>query len=350
MSNSPHDPQKEDLSLSKAVEYLLDECRMVLPGIQALFGFQLIAVFNDAFERKLTVTQQSLHLVAVALAMVAIGLIMAPAALHRQTNPRAITSRFIDISSRLLLWSMAPLAISLGLDFYLIARIILDSPVSALLAAVLAALFISLWFVLPRLRGVRSMMGASGKGDCTSGVRLQGEALVDELRRGGYVIFLRHAHTDPDQADTDPFHLDNTKAQRHLTDVGRREARSLGQAFRALGIPIDRVWSGEFCRTRDTAALLEVAEVTTSPDLTEGGHVFSETENRRRAEALRRLLATPPRSGRNTLIVSHNTNLQEAAGKEFGDLGEGESIVFRPGGRKRFQAVARVKSATDWLE
>ena len=40
---------REELPLSKAAEYLLEECRMVLPGIQALFGFQLVAVFNSAW-------------------------------------------------------------------------------------------------------------------------------------------------------------------------------------------------------------------------------------------------------------------------------------------------------------
>jgi hypothetical protein len=32
------------LSLSEASSQLLNECRMVLPGIQTLLGFQLIAV------------------------------------------------------------------------------------------------------------------------------------------------------------------------------------------------------------------------------------------------------------------------------------------------------------------
>ena len=41
--------QKEDLPLAKAAGFLLEECRMVLPGIQALFGFQLITVFNSGF-------------------------------------------------------------------------------------------------------------------------------------------------------------------------------------------------------------------------------------------------------------------------------------------------------------
>ena len=44
----------EELPLSKAAELLLGECRMVLPDIQALFGFQLIAVFNNSFSQMLT--------------------------------------------------------------------------------------------------------------------------------------------------------------------------------------------------------------------------------------------------------------------------------------------------------
>lgn len=40
-------------SSTEALQQTLDEARMVLPGVQALFGFQLIAVFSDGFERRL---------------------------------------------------------------------------------------------------------------------------------------------------------------------------------------------------------------------------------------------------------------------------------------------------------
>ena len=46
--------RQEELPLSQAVTHLLDECRMILPGLQALFGFQLIAVFNQRFAQDLT--------------------------------------------------------------------------------------------------------------------------------------------------------------------------------------------------------------------------------------------------------------------------------------------------------
>lgn len=46
MAEKDQDSGQEELPLSQAAQHLLEECRMVLPGIQALFGFQLIAVFN----------------------------------------------------------------------------------------------------------------------------------------------------------------------------------------------------------------------------------------------------------------------------------------------------------------
>src|SRR3954467_5959317 len=102
--------QKEPIKLDAAASHLLEECRMVLPGIQALFGFQLIAVFNDGFGEKLTSAQQQLHLLALVRVAVSAGLVRAPAAVHRQSQQRAVSERFIWLSSWLLLLSMFPLA------------------------------------------------------------------------------------------------------------------------------------------------------------------------------------------------------------------------------------------------
>jgi small-conductance mechanosensitive channel len=142
--------KKEPISLDSAARHLLEECRMVLPGIQALFGFQLIAVFNEGFAKKLSGGEQQLHLAAIVLVSVAVALVMAPAAIHRQTQQREVSERFIWISSRLLLASMFPLAVALCLDIYLISRIILErGAFSAVIAAMLLAVIFILWIVLP---------------------------------------------------------------------------------------------------------------------------------------------------------------------------------------------------------
>ena len=125
---------------------------MVLPGIQALFGFQLIAVFNSTFSQMLDPFEQKLHLIALSSAAIAIALVMTPAAFHRQTGPTKVTEEFIQLATRLLLWGMGPLLIGLCIDFYLIANLIANGWAASLLTAVLAGIFVSRWFVLPHTK------------------------------------------------------------------------------------------------------------------------------------------------------------------------------------------------------
>jgi len=147
------------LPLTRQVEYLLEECRMVLPGIQALFGFQLIAVFSERFARELSPDEQHLHLLAIGLVAIAIALIMTPAAYHRQSDPQRVTESFVRISTRLLLASLWPLAVAICLEFYLVGRILIGTGVMLWLAALLFAWFLLLWFVLPRIARLRRLRG-----------------------------------------------------------------------------------------------------------------------------------------------------------------------------------------------
>lgn len=149
--------EREKLPLSKATEYLLEESRMVLPGLQALFGFQLIAVFNSSFSEKLGAFEQRLHLVAIALVVVAIAMIMTPAAYHRQTSPRAVSAHWVMVSTRLLLVSMVPLAVAICIDFYIVAWLVTGRVIAAVGASLLLAVFGFFWFVLPRVQRLRQL-------------------------------------------------------------------------------------------------------------------------------------------------------------------------------------------------
>jgi len=144
---------KEELSLDSATRHILEECRMVLPGIQALFGFQLIAVFNQGFNEKLSTAQQQLHFVSIILTVCAVALVMTPAALHRQIDPLAVTRWFIDSSTMLLLLSMFPLGLSICLELYIIAQIITGLFwLSLLVAVAVLLLFFALWVMLPNVK------------------------------------------------------------------------------------------------------------------------------------------------------------------------------------------------------
>jgi hydrogenase-4 membrane subunit HyfE len=124
---------------------------MVLPGIQALFGFQLIAVFNQRFDEKLSHAGQMVHLVALVLTTLSMALVMTPAALHRQAEPREVSERFLWMASNMVLAGMVPLALAVGLDAYVVASVVLENDgLAAVLAIALVAVFAFLWLVLPR--------------------------------------------------------------------------------------------------------------------------------------------------------------------------------------------------------
>ena len=173
--------------------------------------------------------------------------------------------------------------------------------------------------------------------------------LVTDLKHGGYVIVLRHGATNPNQADTDPFHLENISAQRRLSEQGREAASAVGDAFRKLGIPLGKVYSSEFNRATETAKLVSGKDVTTTRDLSEGGLVVSPAENARRAKVLMEMASTAPEPGVNTLIVTHKPNILDAFGADWFNSKEGEASVFKPDGSSHLVLVARIQAA-DWIK
>src|SRR5262245_28440748 len=139
MKEEPVKPQ----DLEQEATHVLEEARMVLPGIQALLGFQLIAVFSAGFDVDLTAGEQRLHLAAIVLVAVAVLLIMAPAAYHRQAERGHVSRHFIELASRLLTFAMVPLMLGIAVEIFLVARVILESTaMSLVIAAVLLAAFI----------------------------------------------------------------------------------------------------------------------------------------------------------------------------------------------------------------
>ena len=153
-------PEAEQVKLSDAASFLLEECRMVLPGIQAIFGFQLIAVFNQRFP-DLEEYEQALHFIAMTCDAIAIAMVMCPAAYHRRSMPFQVTRQFIRNSSRLLMAAMVPLGLSLAADYYIIARLVFEDTAHGWLAALAVALFAILtlfWFIFPRSRRLQEWL------------------------------------------------------------------------------------------------------------------------------------------------------------------------------------------------
>ena len=149
--------QKHLETLEEEATHTTDEARMLLPGVQAILGFQLMAVTNQRFVLFST-GEQILYLAAFVLLAVAMALIMAPAAYHRQVERGKVTRRFVELSSNFLTAAMLPLTIAFAIDTYLVARLILeDRTMAAAIAVVVTLVLAGLWYGLPavcrRLKG-----------------------------------------------------------------------------------------------------------------------------------------------------------------------------------------------------
>ncbi len=156
------------------------------------------------------------------------------------------------------------------------------------------------------------------------------------LRGGGFVLYFRHTATDFGKNDAQMASFEACDTQRNLTDRGRDDARAIGAAIRALGIPIGQVRASPYCRTVETATLaFGHAEKTQA---VRGGP--AQPDSAERYAALRKLLAQPPARGMNDVIVSHGNPFIAVAGPPY--LAEGEAAVVEPG-NDGFRVIARIK-------
>ena len=146
MSDAKQEEQDGATKIKDKINHVLTEARTVLPGAQALLGFQFISMFADAFE-KLPASSKTVHLICLALVGLSIILLMTPAAYHRIVEQGEETEHFHRFSSRVLLASMLPLALGISGDFYVVLRKVTEhTRLSAALAALLLILFYGLWF------------------------------------------------------------------------------------------------------------------------------------------------------------------------------------------------------------
>jgi phosphohistidine phosphatase SixA len=153
--------------------------------------------------------------------------------------------------------------------------------------------------------------------------------LANSLKSGGYVIVMRHASADPDKADTDPLNFKSVKTQQPLTEQGRITSKAFGMTLRLIGVPIGEVLTSRFQRAYQTALLAGFKAAKPLTELTEGSLVASPNENKRRAVAFRKLVATAPAANENRLIVNHKANIVGAFGKEWFEVKEGEASIFK---------------------
>jgi hypothetical protein len=136
--------------LDRGLIELLNELRILLPGVQVLFAFLLTVPFNAGFSNA-TTFHRSLLLVALLATAFAIGLLVAPAAQHR------ILYRARAQEKQRLLWrsnlfaisGVSLLAVAIVVSMLLVVDYLFQFLLASICAGLVAAVLVSAWLVQP---------------------------------------------------------------------------------------------------------------------------------------------------------------------------------------------------------
>jgi hypothetical protein len=135
--------------LATRIDQLLTEARVIIPGAQALFGFQFIAMLTTGFDR-LPQSAKIIHAAALLLIAVNIVLLMTPAALHRLSFAGEDSDLFFRIGSGFVIASPLFLAAGIALEFYVVVLKVYDSGGWPWIdAGLIFATLLTLWYALP---------------------------------------------------------------------------------------------------------------------------------------------------------------------------------------------------------
>ena len=143
----PRDDQKETPVKNK-INHALTEARVVLPGAQALLGFQFATMLLDGFD-KLPSALKWLHFASLGCMAIAIVLLITPAAWHRIVEKGEETERFHTFASAMVVAALVPIALGLSGDFFVVSYKVTHSPaLAAGLSGAALVMFSGLWFGL----------------------------------------------------------------------------------------------------------------------------------------------------------------------------------------------------------
>jgi hypothetical protein len=134
--------------LDRELMELLQELRVVLPGVQVLLAFLLLAPFQPRFAQ-LSGSQRNAFFASIACATLATVLLIAPSAHHRLRWRARDKERLLRIGNQVALWGTVFLAAAIVLALYVVADVLYVSQLALLAAGVAVVVFAWIWYGLP---------------------------------------------------------------------------------------------------------------------------------------------------------------------------------------------------------
>ena len=150
MSERAEENTREDSQERTARELieLLQELRIVIPGVQVLFAFLLTVPFSQGFT-KLTTVQRDVFFATLLCTAAATALLIAPSAHHRLLWRQGVREQRLKIGNALTILGLAFLVPAMVGVMYVITDLIFGLTAASIVTIVMVLLFVSLWFILP---------------------------------------------------------------------------------------------------------------------------------------------------------------------------------------------------------
>ena len=143
--------ESQEERINRELIELLNELRVALPGVQVLFAFLLAVPFTQRFSDA-TELQTDAFMVALLSTLAGSVFLIAPSAYHRIRFRNRDKEALLRISNVFAIVGMGCLALGMTAVVFLVTDIIFKGAVTAIVTAATAALFASVWFVLPLVR------------------------------------------------------------------------------------------------------------------------------------------------------------------------------------------------------
>ncbi|WAL98384.1 DUF6328 family protein [Streptomyces sp. Je 1-369] len=145
-------PENARQRVNRRWNEILQETRVAQTGVQILFGFLLSVAFTPLF-RELDTFDRVVYVLTVVLGASATGSLIAPVSIHRFLSGQRMKDEVVEAASRLMIFGMVLLALTIGCTLLLILRLVVPGVLAEVLVGTVMLWFGFCWYVLPmRLR------------------------------------------------------------------------------------------------------------------------------------------------------------------------------------------------------
>jgi phosphohistidine phosphatase SixA len=196
-----------------------------------------------------------------------------------------------------------------------------NSPRSSRRRALLVLPLVAAWCLTANSRWAFAQVAPAAKGAAS-----EPNADAWQRMKPGHVVLFRHALA-PGVGDPPEFQLNNCATQRNLDEVGRDQARLIGDAFRARKIKVGAVWSSQWCRTRETADLAFPNQRVDQPAF---NSFFGDSQSEPAQTGAAKALLNGWRGPGVLVVFTHQVNISAITGL---GAASGEGVVLEPSGR-----------------